>query len=127
MTRKEFYNSKEWKRTARAYLQSQHYVCERCGRPAVICHHKKYLNDRNYTDPAVSLCFDNLEALCQDCHNKEHSLKRPLVKFDDEGNVTGCKESKDQRDFRLEREAMEKLFKRVNSLQALSERLRRSL
>lgn len=67
-----FYNSKAWKRASAAYMASKHYICERCGRPAQICHHKTYLNGTNVHDPAIALSFDNLEALCLDCHNAEH-------------------------------------------------------
>ena len=34
-------------------------------------HHKIYLTPQNINDPAVTLAEDNLELLCQDCHNKE--------------------------------------------------------
>lgn len=29
---------------------------------------------------AITLCWDNLEALCQDCHNKEHHAKNVRAK-----------------------------------------------
>ena len=52
-------------------------LCERCLAkgyivPAKIVHHKIYLNEENFGDPEVMLSFDNLEALCLECHNKEH-------------------------------------------------------
>ena len=31
-----FYDSKEWRKTREAYLQSQHYICERCGGAASV-------------------------------------------------------------------------------------------
>lgn len=73
----EFYKSREWQRCRESYLQSVGYFCERCkakGKytPAKIVHHKTYLNEGNYKDPSVALNFDNLESLCQECHNKEH-------------------------------------------------------
>lgn len=73
----EFYKSKEWVRCREAYLQQVGYFCERCKakgvyEPAKIVHHKVYLTKENYHDPRISLCFDNLEAVCQACHNKEH-------------------------------------------------------
>ena len=73
----DFYRSTEWERCRTAYLQKVGYFCERCKargiyEPARIVHHKTYLNEANYKDPSISLNFDNLEALCQDCHNKEH-------------------------------------------------------
>lgn len=74
---KSFYNSKDWKLCSRQYLQSVNHWCERCKargiyEPARVVHHKIWLSEDNYKDPAISLNFDNLEALCQTCHNQEH-------------------------------------------------------
>lgn len=59
------------------YLDQVNHLCERCLAkglvvPARIVHHKIYLTEENYRDPSVSLNLENLEALCQDCHNAEH-------------------------------------------------------
>ena len=67
-------------------------LCERCEslgiiRPARIVHHKKYINVDNLTDPSILLCFDNLEALCQDCHNKEHFKSNKRYSIDEFGRV----------------------------------------
>lgn len=67
-----FYNSKAWERCRLAFLQSKFFICERCEGAALIIHHKEYLTPDNINDPNVSLSWDNLEALCQDCHNNEH-------------------------------------------------------
>lgn len=72
-----FYRSKDWEKCRASYLSTVGYFCERCKQrgiynPAVIVHHKTYLTKENYKDPRISLNFDNLEALCKDCHNKEH-------------------------------------------------------
>lgn len=72
-----FYKRADWIKCKDSYLVSVNYLCERClakGEvvPAKIVHHKIYLNEKNYQDPAIAYNFDNLEALCQDCHNKEH-------------------------------------------------------
>jgi 5-methylcytosine-specific restriction endonuclease McrA len=40
--------------------------------PGKIVHHKIVLTSENIHDPTVSLNWDHLEYLCQDCHNKEH-------------------------------------------------------
>ena len=69
MTQKEFYHSAAWRRLARAFMLSKNCICERCGAPAVIVHHK---NPSNVDNPAISMNPDNLEALCLDCHNQEH-------------------------------------------------------
>ena len=84
-----FYLSQNWKDTSRAYLLTQNNICERCGEPAKICHHKTYLTRENINDQAIALSWDNLEELCQDCHNKEHhrTEKNRRYKFDAEGNI----------------------------------------
>lgn len=78
-------------------MDSQHHICERCGGLAVICHHKEWLNRRNVKNPMVAYNWDNLEALCMDCHNKEHfgdsgntdkSIIADGLKFDEKGNIT---------------------------------------
>lgn len=91
MTRKEFYHSKAWKDVSRAYMASRMYLCERCGGPASICHHRRHLDARTVEDPSVSLAWGNLEALCQACHNQEHfkgSLATaPGLHFDERGEL----------------------------------------
>lgn len=86
---KAFYKSKSWIDTREAYLSSVQYTCERCGEPAKIVHHKKYLTKSNINDVNISLNWNNLEALCQDCHNKEHHKQQSKLTytFDNEGNV----------------------------------------
>ena len=86
---KEFYHSKDWIDTRRAHLISQHYLCERCGEPAKVVHHKHYLTKQNINNADIALNWDNLEALCQDCHNKEHHAAADTrrYKFDADGNV----------------------------------------
>lgn len=68
---------------------SQHYLCERCGEPAKVVHHRRYLTRENINNPSISLAWNNLEALCQDCHNKEHHAAERKIryKFDENGNI----------------------------------------
>ena len=89
-----FYASDAWKSTRDAYLSSVGGLCERCSTNndpivAKIAHHKEYLTPENINDPAITLAWPNLEALCQDCHNKEHHGGESVTRyyFDDEGNV----------------------------------------
>lgn len=70
-----FYVSAEWKRCRAAFLR-MHPLCERCGMPARQVHHKVRLTPANMNDPDVALNWDNLEALCDDCHQKEHKQIR---------------------------------------------------
>ena len=71
-----FYKSTAWKRCREEFLKT-HVWCEECLKenkftPATHVHHKTFLNAQNVNDPTIALCFDNLEAVCHDCHNKIH-------------------------------------------------------
>lgn len=88
---KSFYKSKAWKECRKSYITSVHGLCERCGSPGKIVHHKKTLNPKNINDVNITLNHSNLEYLCQDCHNKEHIGGRGAIekglRFDKEGNL----------------------------------------
>ena len=86
---KSFYLSAAWEQTRAAYLMSQDYICERCGEPAKVVHHKRWLSRDTISNPNITLSWDNLEALCQDCHNKEHHKRERTLRyrFDETGNI----------------------------------------
>lgn len=67
-----FYKSAAWINCKAAYREHVHGLCERCGRPGRIVHHKIKLTPENITNPDITLNFDNLEYLCLRCHNIEH-------------------------------------------------------
>jgi predicted kinase len=72
---KAFYHSKAWRDLS--YLKRiQVGHCERCGKIVDIehlhAHHKIYLTAENVTDPIIALNPDNIEVLCDSCHNQEH-------------------------------------------------------
>lgn len=110
---KDFYTGKPWKKISRLYMARQHYVCERCGGIGTICHHKKYITPWNINNPAVTLSMDNLECLCHECHNQEHSAKMSRAIFDGDGNMTGVRESTEVREYKKAMEAIEGLTKKV--------------
>ncbi|MCD7888354.1 MAG: HNH endonuclease [Oscillospiraceae bacterium] len=86
---RKFYLSKAWRSTREAYYRYRCGVCERCGAAGDIVHHKIYLSPSNIRDPKIALSFDNLELLCQDCHNKEHlERQNERYSFDKNGNIT---------------------------------------
>jgi 5-methylcytosine-specific restriction enzyme A len=68
----KFYLSDAWRRCRKAYFIKAFGVCERCGRPGKIVHHKVHLTPDNIDDQSITLNFNNLELLCQECHNNEH-------------------------------------------------------
>ena len=89
---KSFYKGKAWIECRRGYIQSVHGLCERCQAPGLIVHHKIVLNPANINDPYVSLNWDNLEYLCQTCHNREHhgeehAVTREGLRFDSNGDI----------------------------------------
>ena len=90
-------------------MASQRYVFERCGRPARIVHHRRYITPQNIHDPSVTLDWANLEALCQECHNKEHSpTEHSTAIFDSSGEMVGVKESAEIEEYKNAIEALQK-------------------
>ncbi|TCO69513.1 HNH endonuclease [Marinisporobacter balticus] len=89
---KSFYKSKAWKKCREGYIKSVFGLCERCKRPGYIVHHKTKLTPNNINDLYLTLSWENLEYLCQDCHNKEHhsnhkEITREGLMFDEKGNL----------------------------------------
>lgn len=76
----EFYRSHEWRRCRKAYASKAIY-CERCLKrgltvPGTEVHHKIRLTPENLKDPSVSMNWENLELLCDECHREEHAKRR---------------------------------------------------
>lgn len=88
-----FYKSTAWKNCSQVYLHRQGYLCEECLKrglhtPATLVHHIVHISPENIGDPSVTLNFDNLEALCVDCHAAIHSgSERRRYRLDDMGRV----------------------------------------
>jgi hypothetical protein len=85
-----FYNSLAWRRCQTAFMKSKNYICERCGGLAKIAHHIIFITPENISDPMITLNWDNLQALCLDCHNSIHGNGGPCVEglcFDEDGNL----------------------------------------
>lgn len=90
MARRDFYTSAAWLRCRDGYIKSVCGLCERCGKPGYIVHHKHHITDDNESDPEVTLNWENLEYLCLECHNKEHFAKastREDVCFSSDGQL----------------------------------------
>ncbi|GLY09586.1 HNH endonuclease [Pseudobacillus badius] len=88
---KRFYKSRAWRKCRDAYFTSQHGLCERCQQPGLIVHHKVYIDGQNINDASVTLNHENLELLCQTCHNREHfggaDATREGLRFDENGDL----------------------------------------
>lgn len=75
-------------------------MCERCKargiyKPGYIVHHKEYITPGNINNPNITLNLDNLEYVCEDCHNKEHkAVHTPMrYQYDANGNLLPPKEN----------------------------------
>lgn len=112
----KIYDSAAWQKLRLMKLSTCNYLCEKCGQPAQIVHHKTPITTDNVNDTSVTLNLDNLEALCSSCHNKEHDNFRHFHRnsnsqgrqpiFDERGDVvavTGEKEFRAERQTILEK------------------------
>lgn len=90
---KSFYKSDAWRRARKVVIARSNGLCERCmaaglHKPGYIVHHKTYITPGNIDDPNITLNVDNLEYVCEDCHNKEHKGKgSKRYRFDSNGNL----------------------------------------
>ncbi len=112
---REFYTSAAWRSCSKSYMQSQNYICERCGGVAEICHHKTHLTPENINDPAIALSWSNLEALCMDCHNREHMARQSKVFFSESGDVQKVREGRDILEFCEAAAALSEVLKKMPS------------
>ena len=67
-------------------MEKVNHLCERCLAkglyvPARVVHHKTHLTAENYGDASVMFGFNNLEALCQACHNDEHGRTKQTKRW----------------------------------------------
>ncbi|QCK81885.1 HNH endonuclease [Geobacillus kaustophilus NBRC 102445] len=73
-TARDFYHSKEWQRVRRAALVRDHYLCQHCLAkkritPADVVDHIVPVR----VDWSLRLTLDNLQSLCNPCHNRKTS------------------------------------------------------
>jgi 5-methylcytosine-specific restriction endonuclease McrA len=88
----KLYKSKAWQHCRKGYIKSVGGLCERCltkGRfvPAVIVHHKIPVTANNIDDPTITLNWDNLQAVCRDCHAELHNDRVKRYKVDELGRI----------------------------------------
>jgi 5-methylcytosine-specific restriction endonuclease McrA len=72
-------------------LSSKNYICEVCGNPAELAHHKTHITPQNLSNPEITLNAENLAAVCIECHNTIHygtggAVVRGL-EFDENGDL----------------------------------------
>ncbi len=104
--RRDFYQSKAWKRVRLNVWRKQNCLCFNCGLPCYvdglsdyipkeqrrtgIVHHIEHLNEENVFEQEIALDESNLVGLCKDCHEREHHIAnatREGLTFDEEGNL----------------------------------------
>lgn len=87
----KFYKRKGWLKVRKSYIESVFGLCERCGNPGEIVHHKEPLSTSNVNNPKKAYGFSNLELVCLECHNKEHfegkSKTAKGLKFNEDGDL----------------------------------------
>ena len=69
-------------------MKRAHYLCENCLRkgiykPAEIVHHKIEIDPITVERPEIALNFDNLEAVCRDCHDEIHDNRGRWAKVNE--------------------------------------------
>ena len=85
-----FYSSWSWRNCRRSFLNSKGNLCEVCRKkglivPATQVHHKHPITPENLKDPRITLNYENLMALCDECHQAQHRKKR--WRCDPDGHV----------------------------------------
>ena len=71
------YQSKAWRDLRQALIIERGLRCEQCGKlvsnpSEMIGDHIHELTPDNVHDPAIALNPDNVQLICEDCHNKKH-------------------------------------------------------
>lgn len=87
---RRFYKSTQWIKCRTGYMLSQNYICEICGNPGEICHHKTHLTPENIGNPDIALNWERLQCVCLACHNQIHKttpITREGLIFDESGNL----------------------------------------
>lgn len=91
-----FYKSKPWKRCRNDYMNSVNCLCEECMArgiftPAEIVHHIIEITPENIDDPKVTLNWDNLLAVCRECHAEKHGAKARRYTISADGKVVATR------------------------------------
>ena len=87
---KSFYQSKEWKKLRRYVCESRNWTCEECGEYGDQVHHIIEITPENINDTSITLNEENLELVCETCHNKKRNKESEVnngLRFDANGDL----------------------------------------
>lgn len=87
---KAFYNSNSWRKLRRYICESRNWTCEECGGYGDQVHHIIEINPDNINNPEITLNENNLQLLCEECHNSKRrtdSVVNDGLMFDYFGNL----------------------------------------
>ena len=85
-----FYHSTPWKKLRLHVCESRHWTCEECGCYGDQVHHIEEITPDNINDPMVTLNEENLQLLCEECHNAKRKKCKDVnegLRFDKDGNL----------------------------------------
>ncbi len=77
-TNPKFYTSRTWRKFRELVITQSEGMCSKCHKvfpdtSQLEVHHKKYLKNDDFNKPELAYNLDNVEVICHECHNKEHS------------------------------------------------------
>lgn len=77
-TNPKFYTSRTWRKFRELVITRSEGMCSKCHKvfpdtSQLEVHHKKYLKNDDFNKPELAYNLDNVEVICHECHNKEHS------------------------------------------------------
>lgn len=87
---KKFYHSTKWKRVRMQVIQIHRGKCQECGKAGTEVHHKIPLTENNLTKDNIALGLNNLELLCDKCHNSKRTENKQVrgdLIFDERGDL----------------------------------------
>lgn len=67
-----FYHTARWRKLRKYIISRDGGMCVYCGQRGDIAHHKIPVDESNCNSPDIVWNTDNLECVCQDCHNRIH-------------------------------------------------------
>lgn len=71
---KAFYNSTPWRKLRKYIQEKNNYTCDECGGYGDQVHHIQEITPENINDPNITLNENNLQLLCESCHNKKRRI-----------------------------------------------------